>query len=396
MPSARYDVAIVGAGPAGAWCAHQLAAAGVKVAILDGSHPREKPCGGGVTARAMTLIGSTADAAGAPIDRATFAYGRRRAHVTLRRARTRRLAVFSRRDFDERLLARAVAVGAELIPERATNVLRESRDWRLTTRTRELEARWIVGADGANSLVRRRVARPFEREDLSIACGYFIPGVTSSCIDIAFVAKPAGYLWSFPRCDHLAIGVCAQADVASVATLMPIVDAWVRDGVRSRDDGSPEGPHEVGTLERYSWPIPSLRAAALQGEQPSGDGWMLLGDAAGLVDPITREGIFFALQSAGFAAAHLISGRGPSAAYAQQLRDEVFPELMAAAQLKQRFYRPAFMSLLLQALQRSDRIGAVMVDLVAGEQPYHSLRKRLLKTCEFRLMWDLLSAHRTK
>ena len=59
---------------------------------------------------------------------------------------------------------------------------------------------------------------------------------------------------------------------------------------------------------RYAWPIPSLEARDVDAEQPAGDGWMLLGDAAGLVDPITREGIFFALRSGMLAAAALASG----------------------------------------------------------------------------------------
>ncbi len=100
------------------------------------------------------------------------------------------------------------------------------------------------------------------------------------------------------------MGVCAQADEASVATLMPIVDDWIRTNVR--DDVR---------LERYSWPIPSLTSGALQRETPAGPGWLLLGDAAGLVDPITREGIYFALESAEHAAASLLAGSDPAAAY---------------------------------------------------------------------------------
>ena len=77
-----------------------------------------------------------------------------------------------------------------------------------------------------------------------------------------------------------------------------------------------------------------------------------------------------------------------------RLRDTIYAELTMAAQIKAHFYRPAFMRLLITALQRSERIRAVMADLVAGEQAYRSLRSRLLKTMELRLMLELLGLRR--
>ena len=382
----NYDAAIVGAGPAGAWCAHQLARAGARVVVIDGSHPREKPCGGGVTARALGLVGEQSGYEAATIRSASFGYGGRSAVIDLAaHHRGSRLDVVSRREFDSRLLARARTAGASVIAERVTAIDRTAGGWQLTTRTAPIAARWIVGADGANSLVRRRVSRAFARADLSIACGYFIPGVSSTRIDIEFVAQPAGYIWAFPRPDHVAVGIGAQADEASTPVLMGIVDEWLTSHM----------PETTGRRERYSWPIPSLTAASLEREAPAGDGWLLVGDAAGLVDPITREGIFFALQSGEFAAASL-SGTGEAAvAYRERLREEIYPELLGAARLKARFFRPAFVNLLIHALQRSGRIRDVMADLVAGEQPYGSLRARLLGTWELGLLWDLLRLQRT-
>jgi flavin-dependent dehydrogenase len=116
---------------------------------------------------------------------------------------------------------------------------------------------------------------------------------------------------------------------------------------------------------------------------------MLVGDAAGLVDPITREGIFFALASADLAAASLLAGDDPARHYRARVRADIYAELVLAARLKARFFRPHFMGLLVSALQRSGRIRDVMADLVAGDQPYHSLKRRLLQTFELRLMLEL-------
>ena len=381
----HFDVAIVGAGPAGAHCAWRLASAGARVALVDGSHPREKPCGGGITGRALDLVRGSIDLAafrGVAIDRASFEHDAQRVEVAVDAAAgSAPLIVAARRDFDGRLLDSAAAAGATLVPERVTDVTRDDGTWRVSTRTRPIRARWIVGADGPNSLVRRRVSAPFDRADLSIALGFFVRGVASTRISVAFEDRPAGYLWSFPRRDHLAVGICAQADESTPAALAPLAARWIARNVP-----------DAGPLERYGWPIPSLRDTTLRRETPAGPGWMLLGDAAGLVDPITREGIFFALQSASAAADTLLAeGIEPAASYTERLRDTIYPELMRAARLKAMFFRPAFTRLLLRALADSDAIRHIMIDLIAGRQPYRGLRRRLLATAEFKLMLAMLS-----
>lgn len=375
-----FDVAIVGAGPAGAAAAAALASGGAEVALVDGSHPREKPCGGGVTGRALSLLGASvqARASGVSIDSASFTHRERTVRMSLAGdGAGLRLAVIPRRVFDAYLVDRAGESGAVMLNTRVTDVERMAGRWRVTTRHGAIEAAWLIGADGPGSLVRRRVSVPFGRADLSIAAGHYVHGATSSRIDIAFEDDPAGYLWCFPRPDHLAVGACAQADVATTASLTALSARWIDRNVRG------------GTRERYSWPIPSLRVATLERERPAGDGWLLAGDAAGLVDPITREGIFFALTSGQDAAASILHASNPSAAYTERLRDTVYSELRLAARLKARFYRPPFMALLISALQRSSRIRSIMSDLVAGEQPYHTLRRRLIATFELRLMLEL-------
>jgi geranylgeranyl diphosphate/geranylgeranyl-bacteriochlorophyllide a reductase len=379
----RFDVIIVGGGPAGAWAGHRLARGGAHVALLDGSHPREKPCGGGITGRALEIVWPAltgTSLASVEIDGATFIQGDRQSRVPLGCASSRlpQLVVAGRREFDGALLAAAVASGVEHKPLRATGIHGNEREWTVATRNGSYSAPWLLGADGANSFVRRQVFRAFDRADLSIAAGYFVRGCSSREIEVAFEQDPPGYLWSFPRPDHLAVGVCAQADEATSNGLLAIAAKWIDSCVGSD-----------ATLDRYSWPIPSLDESALARERPSGTRWMLLGDAAGLVDPITREGIFFALKSADFAADALLSGQDAATIYSKRVAEEIFSELARAARLKARFFRPQFTGLLVEALDRSERIRAIMADLVAGRQPYRGLRRRLLKTLELRLMVEL-------
>jgi geranylgeranyl reductase family protein len=374
----RFDVAIVGGGPAGARAAWRLARAGARVVLFDGSHPREKPCGGGVTGRALDLVRDAIEPAGlaaVAIDSATFEHGARRIEMPLSRTSgAPLLAVMSRRVFDEALLRAAVDAGTQLIPARVSHITSEPGGWTIASREESVTADWLLGADGANSFVRRRVLTAFSREDLSIATGFYVHGCTSRTMAIAFEDEPAGYLWSFPRPDHLAVGVCAQADRSSPAALLPLASRWI---ARHTTAGT--------RLEKYSWPIPSLTVAALRRERPSGPRWMLLGDAGGMVDPITREGIYFALASGDAAADSLAAGASASHAYEQRIRETIHPELARAASLKGMFFNPRFTGLLIEALRTSAPIRSVMADLIGGVQPYHGLRRRLLKTLELRL-----------
>jgi geranylgeranyl reductase family protein len=379
------DVAIVGAGPSGAWAANRLARAGVDVALFDASHPREKPCGGGITGRALELVRTAVrpdSVSAVTIRSASFTHRDRTANVELSDDGSEYppILVAGRREFDGALLAAASAAGARLHPLRVTAMQRDGNRWALTTRDGTLRAGWIIGADGANSLVRRHVTRPFAREDLSIAAGYFVHGRTAREIAVAFDDASSGYLWSFPRPDHLAVGICAQADRCTSAGLLAQARLWIDRHVAQAT---------AGALERYSWPIPSLGEHALSRAPTAGPGWMLVGDAAGLVDPITREGIYFALRSGEMAADALAGGGRPEVTYAARVRAEIQGELVRAARLRARFYQPRFIELLLKALGRSARIRAVMADLVAGRQTYQGLRRRLVKTAEWRLMLDL-------
>lgn len=385
--SANTDVAVVGAGPAGAWAAYCLARRGARVTLFDPSHPREKPCGGGVTGRALALVADAIDPSLLPASIVRSARfidtpKRQSARIPLDASGLdpgTMLAVVSRSEFDRALLAAACRAGARLVPARVTDVAVTSQGVRLETTAGPQQVSFVIGADGANSLVRRRLARPFRRDQLSIATGYFAHGVTSDEIVIELMADPPGYLWSFPRPTHLAIGICAQADAGTTAgTLRDQTAAWIRQA----------GIANGARLAPYSWPMPSLDAAGFETLHVAGSRWCLAGDAAGLVDPITREGIYFALVSGRWAAES--ADRRAAGEYASRVREEIVPELNRAARLKAGFFRPAFTALMMRALQQSTAIGAVMADLIAGRQSYRGLERRLLQTVELGLAWQLL------
>ena len=382
-------ISIIGAGPAGAMAAVRLARAGADVSLFDPTHPREKPCGGGLTGRALALVADVLDIAALPLVVATSATvepplgtapHQQPAHVPLidRGASVdSSLVVVSRAVFDRALVDAAVAAGARLLPEKAMAVIRGRRGMIVRTDRAEYESDHVLGADGPNSLVRKTLASPFTRAQMSTAAGYFVHGVSMSAIALQTIGGQPGYLWSFPRPDHLAVGACAPATHRITAPqLHAHTGAWL-------------DRHGLGgaVLQPYAWPIPSAGYEDATHMTCSGSGWMLLGDAAGLVDPLTREGIFYALLSGAWAAEALVSephGRA-SAAYAGRLRAAVHPELARAARLNALFFHPVFAELFVRGLRESDAIRKVFVDLVGGVQPYRGLRRRLLGTGEWTL-----------
>ena len=116
------------------------------------------------------------------------------------------------------------------------------------------------------------------------ALGYYVPG-NQARIDIQFLPHLEGYIWVFPRCGHLSVGICGKGEAAGA--LRRRLELYM----------SQHGISWKGATF-YSHLLPSLDAASWRGNRVSGEGWMAVGDAAGLVDPITGEGLYYAIRSA--------------------------------------------------------------------------------------------------
>jgi flavin-dependent dehydrogenase len=355
-------VAIVGAGPAGSHLARLLAQAGFGVRVFDASHPREKPCGGGLTARSLALLPPAPADDPLParwLEACTFEAGQdRRVDVRLERP----VAIAARRDLDAWLLRRAVGAGAVHVAERVSAVGKGL----LRTTAREEPVDVLVGADGAQSLVRRQLLGPIPKERLAIAAGWFAPG--DARMTIRFLPGLAGYAWLFPRRDHVGVGICAPLGARPTRELIEQLEATVSrhyPALADVDGG------------RYAHTIPSPSGDPASILELAGPGWALVGDAAALADPITGEGIFPALRSAEILARTLLE-TGSTAAYPERLLNDVGRELVRAAALRDRFYSPGFTDRMIHYASRSRTIRSTLADLVLGEQGYLGLKRRLL------------------
>jgi geranylgeranyl reductase len=389
----RFEYAIVGAGPAGALAAFTLAQRGRDVALFHWAPRSEKPCGGGVPTHGMTRFGSLVD--GVPRNEVTHVrlVGPARRDGGLDEALfelATPLAIFARRDFDEALRRAAVGAGARRIGARVVGLERGDDGFELTFRrdaggaVERATARFVIAADGAAGVARRRLLEldghvPPAAEQFSATHTVYPRwprAAVRSTLEIAYLGGVDGYGWSFPRTDHASLGWCEQqtrARSTSAASLRATLRELVTRGAlaspvadRLRDEAG------VGAL------IPSLRAADAASWPVEGRRFALVGDAAGAVDPITREGIHHAMASgAALGECDPLARPGRYAAwYDSQLR----PEFVRAARIAPRFFGPRFLTTMVRSLARSEALRDVFRDLVSGTQSYAKLKGRLVRS----------------
>ena len=358
-------VAVVGAGPAGALLAWRLARDGAAVTVFDASHPREKPCGGGVTGRALALLPQAPASDPLParwVSSCRFDSG---AGDQVEVPLDRPVAICARRELDAWLLRRATAAGAIHVADRVTAV--DGAGGVATSSGRAETYDLIVGADGAGSLVRRTFLAPTPPARLVMAAGWFARGTSEMLV--RFTPGLAGYLWLFPRPDHVGVGICAP--LAAVPTTR-LIGRLEREVLRS----FPALVEEEGGRYAHTIPSPSADPASLA--EIAGPRWALLGDAAALADPITGEGIYPALKSAVLLAETLRDFASPLR-YPERLLADLGRDLLKAAALRDRFFAPGFAARMIRFSARSPAIRRVLGDLVLGEQGYAGLKRRLLR-----------------
>jgi geranylgeranyl reductase family protein len=374
------NITIIGAGPAGSWAAIALAKRGHAVTLIDSHAPWEKPCGGGITAKALAAY-SVFDSA-LPrqyVERISIHYGDRNC-VTVRPQQP--LAVVSRQELGKYLLDQAISLGACFIKTRVTKMAQSDGRWALSTRESALQADFLIGADGASSLVRRSVSAALAPEDLSVTLGYFLPGTFSSHMKIFFVPDLRGYIWSFPRSNHTSYGLITRSEPGWTARAKSLLSNFIVADL---------GPDIMQQAEFYSAPVPCLGPRTWAKNRIAGDRWALIGDAAGFADPITGEGIHFAFESAQILADHI----DRPAEYADRAWHEIGRELARAARMYRRFYSGSFLGAdfkkrTVQFSNRSRTLKAILGDVIAGNQSYLGLKRRLVLSVP-RIGWDFVT-----
>jgi geranylgeranyl reductase family protein len=335
---AGWDVAVVGAGPAGLTAALAAAAAGARVVVIErAEHPRYKTCGGG-------LIGASLQAAGQHIQvpardriRAITATLNGRREFT-RRADAPLLDMVSREDFDDAL--RKAAAGAGVTVQQRATVRGISEDGglaraRLADGT-SIGARVLVGADGSSGVSSRYAGVRFQQVDLGLELEIPVPPPVAARwrerVMLDWGPMPGSYGWVFPKGDVLTVGVIAARGQGGRTR------DYLRDFIRRLGLAAYPAARDSGHLTHCRADGSPLRRGRV----------LVAGDAAGLLEPWTREGISFALRSgtlAGAAAAAAAAAPDPAGldqaleAYPAAVGQALVPEMDAGRRLLTAFSR---------------------------------------------------------
>jgi flavin-dependent dehydrogenase len=377
-------IAILGGGPAGARAGELLARADCRVRIFEEKLEWEKPCGGGVTNKALAEYPFLAETI---VERnwietcELVSPSGRRISLALDRA----IAIFSRHTLNTLMRDRAREAGAEIVAQRVTAISGEAGAWQLATREGIRGADFLVIATGARNPFRAQFTQPWHPGDLMTAIGYYIPG-TSRVATVRFLPGFEGYFWLFPRADHFSAGICGKLESQTTAQLRVLLEELiVEEGLDYRDSTF------------YAHILPNLSGASFRNSNFSGEGWAMVGDAAGFVDPVTGEGLHYALRSADLLANALIENHPEN--YASSVQSDFLPELITAASYAQRFYHGSFcggalLDRMIQMAAYSEEMRRTLRDLFSGSQGYTDLRQRvtaslptILKQCGANLLW---------
>jgi len=230
----------------------------------------------------------------------------------------------------------------------------------------------VVATGARNSL--KNVGTEWSAQDTMCAMGYWVPGEREG-IDIQFFPNFEGYIWVFPRCGHMSVGICGKNE-PSQKTKERLHSYMDERGI-SRKDATFFG-HLIPALERPSW----------RSNRVSGEGWVAVGDAAGLVDPVTGEGLYYAIRSGDLAAEAVLSERhAPNERhtfYRSLLHGEFIEDLTFGAGLAKRFFIQQVMfssvpARMIELMRHSPRMREIVQDLFAGNQGYLDLKQRILE-----------------
>jgi geranylgeranyl reductase family protein len=363
-----YDIIIAGAGPAGSTAARLLAKQGARVLLLDkATFPRDKPCGGGVTIAAA----NEGDLDLSPVIERTVIT----VQVSLRhgkpfvRSSPLPLAHMTQRSrLDAYLVEQAVAAGTEFRDNLAVRELEVNGGVMVRSGSDAYRARAIIGADGANGIVAKAAGfPPTGGAAVALEANMPVEGVLAErwadAIALDFGGTPGGYAWLFPKGDHVNVGVGGWRHIGP--TLRARLSSLCR--FLELDEAKLTG------LRGYHLPLRAPNAPVVRGPV------LLAGDAAGLVDPLSGEGIHAAFWSGRLAAesiARLLSGETPDLrSYETAVREEIERELVISRKLQtlfQRFPRPC-----VALMRRSDRFWGALVGFVRGTTDYTTFRRRL-------------------
>jgi len=189
------------------------------------------------------------------------------------------------------LLNMALNKGAELIKEKVIDIKKDANFWVIKTVKRMYSAKKLIGADGVNSVVRRKINEPLKNVDKGICYGYFVKGPEVEDISFHFLShRGGGYIWVIPRKHDVNIGI-GCTEISHSGGIRKELDMFILKHYP-----------KAKIISKWTALIPNIKNIKTFSNPVAGDNWLLIGDAAGHVNPVNGEGILYALLGGELAA----------------------------------------------------------------------------------------------
>ncbi|MEW6088985.1 MAG: geranylgeranyl reductase family protein [bacterium] len=354
----RYDVAIIGAGPAGSFAGYHLAKNGFKVVILDKEKfPRFKPCGGGLSLKAWELLDFNIE------------------HLIERKIKTAKIfykspdfielkadkyigCIIDRKNFDFFLVQKAIEKGAEFRDEsKVTSMEIGEKEVSIVAGGGKIVSRFVIGADGASSWTAKFLGLNYPEKVVSVATDIEMDETNSIryeeslAFDFGFV--PWGYAWIFPGKDKFSVGIYTLKKMNISGLLEKFIEKQGLSGKRIF-------MHRGGII-----PLGGLRQNIAKGRV------LLAGDAAGLVDPFLGEGIYYALKSGQLAAESIMDFSSKNISlnnYAEKVYTDMVIPFQFARKLSYFVFK--FNRIGYHILKNSRFFQKYIIDIISGERIY--------------------------
>jgi len=383
------DVIVVGAGPAGSLAAYILASQGIKVTLLEKTQfPRYKVCGGGLTHKILKEIPFDLS----PVIESTihsFRFSYNYGNVFTRHSADPLMYCTMRGKLDAFLLQKATDAGADIrMGEKVNSFMQDGSGVTVSTKEKSFHTRILIGAEGVSGIISRN-AGLHDAVEMGLAWEAEIAAEQedlqrfSDTVFLDWGTFPGGYAWVFPKKDHFSVGIGGPATLSKA--MMPYYDHFLMSlgHIRSSNHHSASpvfhppcltgrqassGIRFGETRSLQSWPIP-VRTKKSRFH----DRFVLVtGDAAGLGDPLTGEGIYYAIKSGKLAAEtcfQYLSGNIKSMDhYSEMINDELMTELLEASRIKHLFN--AFPLKVHSFVGNNDRAWRAFGKILRGERAY--------------------------
>ncbi len=360
-----YDVAVIGAGPAGSTAARECAAAGLSTLIVDRAEfPRDKPCGGGVNMRTARLLPfDLAPVVERTVHNVRFYSGIKHPYVL---KSEEPLTLITRRTrLDAFLLEKAIDAGAKLEEGFKLNSIDLNGHVGIDDGDRSFSAHRLIVADGANGQ-GSKLAGIEPNRDMTVALEGNLPipreqtDDWAETVSLSVGAVPGGYGWLFPKEDHVNVGVWGpRSEAQRLRKHLAVV---------TRSYGL--NPDKITNLRGHHLPV------RLPGSPVGNDKILLAGDAAGMVDPLSGDGIYGAVKTGGLAAEHVIAGLATgSSSYQAAMEEAILEEYRIGATLRNAFYvAPSFF---VRMVMRTPPVWNAARRTVRGDSSYRRWKSKL-------------------